>query len=60
MAKAPTGKHFGEADPVTIGPASFQRTDGDSVNSQRDARPEADWHPPRDPAGFIPKESKEK
>jgi len=69
MAKAKGSKYnyegFGEAGNLqALSPLAFQRTDGDSVDSIHDIRPEGDEltdsNLPRDTAGFIPKCSKGK
>jgi hypothetical protein len=50
---------MGEAAPGQVqSPLSFQRTDGASVDSLLEPRPEpSSYKPPMDSAGFIPKNS---
>jgi len=63
MAKSTTySEGMGDAAPGQVqSPLSFQRTDGDSVDSLLEPLPKpASYTPPMDTAGFIPKETKEK
>lgn len=58
MGKSLTSKSFGNAAPEgLISPLSYQRTDGEAVDSLKQACPKAlDMsNLPKDTAGFLPK-----